>query len=86
MLNGFPVWPREWDLTAYKYLLEEPEDILNNMQAGLTAEELQRTLVIADRHEAIKVACMLAQSGDIILIAGKGHEDYQIFSFREAFS
>lgn len=57
---------------------EEPEDILNDMQAGLTAEELQRTLVIADRHEAIKVACMLAQSGDVILIAGKGHEDYQI--------
>jgi UDP-N-acetylmuramoyl-L-alanyl-D-glutamate--2,6-diaminopimelate ligase len=57
---------------------EEPQDILNDMLAGLTEEEKQRALVISDRHEAIKVACMLAQRGDVILIAGKGHEDYQI--------
>ena len=57
---------------------EEPEDILNDMKAGLTEEELQRALVITDRHEAIKVACMLAGKGDVVLVAGKGNEDYQI--------
>lgn len=57
---------------------EEPQDILNDMLEGLTEEEKQRAVVITDRHEAIKVACMLAQKGDVILIAGKGHEDYQI--------
>lgn len=57
---------------------EEPMDILNDMLAGLTDDEKQQTLVIADRHEAIKTACMLARQNDVILIAGKGHEDYQI--------
>ena len=57
---------------------EEPKDILNDMIAGLTPEELQQTLVIEDRETAIKTACMLAQKDDVILIAGKGHEDYQI--------
>lgn len=57
---------------------EEPNDILNDMLAGLNEEETRRTLVIADRREAIKTACALAQANDVILIAGKGHEDYQI--------
>lgn len=57
---------------------EEPEDILKDMQAGLTAEQLASVLTIEDRRQAIKTACMLAQPGDVILIAGKGHEDYQI--------
>ena len=57
---------------------EEPRDILNDMIAGLTPEELQQTLVIEDRETAIKTARMLAQKDDVILIAGKGHEDYQI--------
>lgn len=57
---------------------EEPEDILKDMQAGLTAEQLASTLTIVDRRQAIKTACMLAMEGDVILIAGKGHEDYQI--------
>ena len=57
---------------------EEPADILNDMKAGLTEEELRSTLVIEDRETAIQTACTLAQSGDVILIAGKGHEDYQI--------
>ena len=61
---------------------EEPKDILNDMVAGLTPEELQQTLVIEDREAAIKTACMLAQKDDVILIAGKGHEDYQIFADR----
>lgn len=57
---------------------EEPEDILSDMQAGLTSEQLASVLTIVDRRQAIKTACMMAQPGDVILIAGKGHEDYQI--------
>ena len=57
---------------------EEPKDILKDMTDGLTAEELRSTLVIEDRAAAIQTACTLAQEGDVILIAGKGHEDYQI--------
>lgn len=57
---------------------EEPGDILNDMKAGLTEEELRSTLVIEDREAAIQTACTLAQKGDVILVAGKGHEDYQI--------
>ena len=57
---------------------EEPADILRDMTDGLTAEELRSTLVIEDRAAAIQTACTLAQSGDVILVAGKGHEDYQI--------
>ncbi len=57
---------------------EEPADILNDMKAGLTEEELRSTLVIEDRAAAIQTACTLAQTNDVILIAGKGHEDYQI--------
>ncbi len=57
---------------------EEPRDILNDMKAGLTEEELHSTLVIEDRAAAIQTACTLAQAGDVILVAGKGHEDYQI--------
>lgn len=57
---------------------EEPEDILKDMQAGLNEEQLANVLTIVDRRQAIKTACMLAQQGDVILIAGKGHEDYQI--------
>ena len=57
---------------------EEPEDILRDMAAGLTDEELRSTLIISDRESAIKTACTLAQANDVILVAGKGHEDYQI--------
>ncbi len=57
---------------------EEPQDILNDMLAGLNEEQKRQTLTIIDRREAIRTACMLAQKGDVILIAGKGHEDYQI--------
>ena len=57
---------------------EEPIDILHDMEAGLSEEELKQTLVIEDRETAIKTACTLAQAGDVILVAGKGHEDYQI--------
>jgi UDP-N-acetylmuramoyl-L-alanyl-D-glutamate--2,6-diaminopimelate ligase len=57
---------------------EEPADILRDMAAGLTEDELRSTLIIEDRESAIKTACILAQKDDVILIAGKGHEDYQI--------
>lgn len=57
---------------------EEPQAILKDMTDGLTEEELRSTLVIEDRAAAIQTACTLAQSGDVILVAGKGHEDYQI--------
>lgn len=57
---------------------EEPEDILHDMAAGLTDEELHHVLIIEDRASAIKTACTIAKRGDVILVAGKGHENYQI--------
>lgn len=57
---------------------EEPQDILQDMAAGLTNEELHRVLIIEDRALAIKTACTLARTGDVVLVAGKGHENYQI--------
>ncbi len=57
---------------------EEPMDIINDMLDGLDAEQKARSLTIVDRREAIKTACAIAGKGDVVLIAGKGHEDYQI--------
>ena len=57
---------------------EEAQDILQDMAAGLTNEELQRVLIIEDRASAIKTACTIARRGDVVLVAGKGHENYQI--------
>ena len=56
---------------------EDPEEILNQMQAGIDPVEKKKMLRISDRKEAIRTACTIAQPGDIILIAGKGHENYQ---------
>lgn len=56
---------------------EEPMDIINDMLAGLSDEEQMNVIVNADREQAIKTACQMAKKGDIILVAGKGHEDYQ---------
>ena len=64
-------------LTADNPRSENPEDILDEMQAGLTGVQKRKSLRITDRREAIKVACTLAQPGDIVLVAGKGHETYQ---------
>ena len=64
-------------LTSDNPRSEDPEEILNEMEAGLTAPQKRKSLRITDRREAIKVACTLAQAGDIVLIAGKGHETYQ---------
>ena len=66
-------------LTSDNPRFEQPEDILHDMQAGLdTAELQQKAITICDRREAIRTAVLLAQPGDVILVAGKGHEDYQI--------
>ncbi|NCA79464.1 MAG: UDP-N-acetylmuramoyl-L-alanyl-D-glutamate--2,6-diaminopimelate ligase [Sphingobacteriia bacterium] len=59
---------------------ENPQDILNDMLEGVDIVNKRKVLVIADRREAIKTACMLAQPNDVILVAGKGHEDYQIIN------
>ncbi|MBT1698198.1 UDP-N-acetylmuramoyl-L-alanyl-D-glutamate--2,6-diaminopimelate ligase [Fulvivirgaceae bacterium PWU4] len=56
---------------------EDPMDIIRDMQTGILPTEARKTLVIADREEAIKTACMMAKGKDIVLIAGKGHETYQ---------
>ena len=65
-------------LTSDNPRFEEPQDILNDMLAGLDTFEKAKSLTIVDRREAIRTACALAQAGDVVLIAGKGHEDYQI--------
>ena len=57
---------------------EDPQEIINDMLAGLSEDERRHVLSIVDRREAIRTACMMAQPGDVILVAGKGHEDYQI--------
>lgn len=64
-------------LTSDNPRFEEPQDIIDDMIAGLDDEQRRTTLSIIDRREAIKTACTLAKSGDVILVAGKGHEDYQ---------
>ena len=64
-------------ITSDNPRFEEPQDIINDMLAGLDKEDMQKTISIADRREAIKTACLLAQPGDVILVAGKGHENYQ---------
>lgn len=56
---------------------EEPQDIIDDMLAGLNDHQKRKALTIVDRKEAIRTACMLAGKGDVVLIAGKGHEDYQ---------
>lgn len=64
-------------LTSDNPRSEDPEEILNQMQKGISPADMKKTLRISDRREAIKTACALAAKGDIILIAGKGHEKYQ---------
>ena len=64
-------------ITSDNPRFEEPQDIINDMLAGLTPAQRTSVLSIVDRREAIRTACMLAEKGDVILIAGKGHETYQ---------
>lgn len=70
-------WSDKVILTSDNPRYEKPQDILDDMLAGLDAAQRRRTLVIADRREAIRAATQLAQPGDVVLVAGKGHEDYQ---------
>lgn len=64
-------------ITSDNPRFEEPQDIINDMLAGLDEIDLSKTLSIVDRREAIRTACMLAHRGDVVLVAGKGHENYQ---------
>ncbi len=64
-------------ITSDNPRFEEPQDIINDMLAGLDPKQMKTVVSIVDRREAIRAACMMAQKGDVVLIAGKGHEDYQ---------
>jgi UDP-N-acetylmuramoyl-L-alanyl-D-glutamate--2,6-diaminopimelate ligase len=79
-----PEMAREAVLASDKVILtsdnprsEDPDEIIREMEAGVTAENRKKVVSITNRKEAIKTACLLAAPGDIILIAGKGHEEYQ---------
>lgn len=64
-------------ITSDNPRFEDPQAIIDDMVAGLNKEQMKKVITIVDRREAIKTACMMAQKGDVILVAGKGHEDYQ---------
>lgn len=64
-------------LTSDNPRTEKPEDILADMMTGVSADQKRKVLVIENRHEAIKTGCMMLQAGDVLLVAGKGHENYQ---------
>ena len=70
-------WSDQVILTSDNPRFEEPDDIIKDMVAGLSHSDMERTLCITDRTQAIKTATLLAKKGDVILVAGKGHEDYQ---------
>lgn len=64
-------------ITSDNPRFEEPQDIINDMLAGLSTDDMRKVISIVDRKEAIRTACMIAKPGDVILVAGKGHENYQ---------
>ena len=64
-------------ITSDNPRFEEPQDIIDDMLAGLDSKQMKKVISIVDRREAIRTACMMAQKDDVVLIAGKGHEDYQ---------
>ena len=64
-------------ITSDNPRFEEPQDIINDMLAGLDHQQMKKVVSIVDRKEAIRAACMMAEKGDVVLVAGKGHEDYQ---------
>ena len=79
-----PIMAREAALRSGKLILtsdnprfEDPDAILRDMEVGLPDDRRATTLTITHRRQAIKTACQLAQAGDVVVVAGKGHEDYQ---------
>ena len=64
-------------ITSDNPRFEEPQAIIDDMLAGLDAKQMKKVVSITDRKEAIRAACMMAKKGDVILVAGKGHENYQ---------
>ena len=64
-------------ITSDNPRFEEPQAIIDDMLAGLDKQQMRKVVSIVDRREAIRTACMLAKKGDVVLVAGKGHEDYQ---------
>ena len=64
-------------ITSDNPRFEKPQDIINDMLAGLNEQQMRKVISIVDRKEAIRTACMMAQKGDVVLVAGKGHETYQ---------
>ncbi len=70
-------WSDKVILTSDNPRSEDPDQIIRDMQSGITPDQQRKAFAIADRKEAIKAACHLAQPEDIILLAGKGHEKYQ---------
>ena len=70
-------WSDKVILTSDNPRSEDPAQIIKNMEAGVGPSQQKKTISITDRREAIKTACHLANTGDIILLAGKGHEKYQ---------
>ncbi len=64
-------------ITSDNPRFEEPQAIIDDMMAGLSSQQQKKTLTIVDRKEAIRAAVMMAEKGDVILVAGKGHENYQ---------
>lgn len=64
-------------ITSDNPRFEEPQAIINDMLEGLNSQQTKKVISIVDRREAIRTAAMMAEKGDVILIAGKGHEDYQ---------
>ena len=64
-------------ITSDNPRFEEPQDIINDMLAGLNEQQMRKVISIVDRKEAIRTACMMAHKGDVVLVAGKGHETYQ---------
>ena len=64
-------------ITSDNPRFEDPQAIIDDMLAGLDQKQLKKVVSIVDRKEAIRAACMMAEKGDVVLVAGKGHEDYQ---------
>ncbi|MBW4866073.1 UDP-N-acetylmuramoyl-L-alanyl-D-glutamate--2,6-diaminopimelate ligase [Prevotella salivae] len=64
-------------ITSDNPRFEDPQEIINEMLVGLNEQQMRKVISIVDRKEAIRTACMMAQKGDVVLVAGKGHENYQ---------